>query len=296
MIVSVCMITYNHEKYIREAIESVIHQKTDFDFELVIGEDFSTDNTKRICQVYSEKHPQCIRLLNSEKNLGVIPNFIRTLKSCSGKYIAICEGDDYWINPFKLQKQVDFLENNTNYSLCFHDALILWDNKSKSPEYFCPPNQKETSIINDVINNWFVPSASIVFRGIYIKSFPDWLNNIYNGDYALLLLLASKGKLKYVNEVMSVYRKNDGALSAGIGKNYICINDQIIQLLNLFNDYSEFKYNPLIKKKIFKLKRERKYLSIRKKFPIYKYLNMQIWIRKTVDILNNILYKSENGY
>lgn len=122
---SICMIAYNHEKFISEAIESVLMQKTSFDYELVIGEDCSTDTTRKICLEYQQKYPEKIKLLLPEKNLGMMPNFIATLQSCTGKYIALCEGDDYWTDEHKLQKQVDFLEVNLEYAICFTDFNIL---------------------------------------------------------------------------------------------------------------------------------------------------------------------------
>jgi len=113
-LVSIICITYNHEPYIAEAIEGVLMQKCSFPIELVIGEDCSTDNTRKICEEYANKS-ELIKLLPTETNLGMMPNFIRTLQSCTGKYIAMCEGDDYWTDPLKLQKQVDFLEANAEY-------------------------------------------------------------------------------------------------------------------------------------------------------------------------------------
>ena len=96
VLVSVLIITYNHEKFISETIESALNQRTDFKFEIVIGEDFSTDKTREVCESYKKLNPEVINLLPSKKNWGVIPNFIRTHKECKGKYIALCEGDDYW--------------------------------------------------------------------------------------------------------------------------------------------------------------------------------------------------------
>jgi glycosyltransferase involved in cell wall biosynthesis len=293
-LLSVCLITYNHSKYIKTAIDSVLMQNINFSWELIIADDFSTDGTREILAKYKEEHPYLIKLILQEKNVGAAQNWIDLITTPSSKYIAYFEGDDYWIDPNKLQKQVSFLEKNPGYSICFHDSLMLWDDKSKPPKYFCPPDQKETSTIHDLINTWFVPSSSIVFRSKYLEPLPDWFRSIHNGDYALLLLLADKGEIKYFNEIMSIYRKGESAMSAGIGKNFILIDNKLIQLLTVFNDFSEFKYDSLIKKKIFKIKREIKYLSIRKKFPIYKYLNMQIWIKKTVNVLNNILHESEN--
>ena len=115
---SIVMITYNHEPYIRQAIEGVLMQETFFNIELVIGEDCSTDKTRSICEEYADKFPDKINLLPTEGNLGMMPNFMRTLEARTGKYIALCEGDDYWTDSLKLQKQLDFLEENEECVVC----------------------------------------------------------------------------------------------------------------------------------------------------------------------------------
>ena len=117
--VSVCMITYNHESYIHQAIEGVLTQNTTFPYKLVIGEDYSADGTRKICQEYANLYPDKIDLLPSSSNLGMQRNFSRTLNVCTGKYIALCEGDDYWTDPMKLQKQIDILENENHIGKSF---------------------------------------------------------------------------------------------------------------------------------------------------------------------------------
>ena len=121
------MITYNHERFIAQAIEGVVMQKTQFSYELVIGEDCSTDNTRVIAESYVRKYPDIIRLLPAEKNLGIWANGLRTLKECKGKYLAFCEGDDYWTSPEKLAKQVEMLEKHPGYSICFHNVLVQYE-------------------------------------------------------------------------------------------------------------------------------------------------------------------------
>ena len=269
-LVSICIITYNHEKFIASAIESVLMQKTTFDFEIVLGEDYSTDRTREICIEYKKKFGDKIKLLLNDKNLGVIPNFVKTLSACTGKYVALCEGDDYWTDPFKLQKQIDFLESNSAYSLCFHDAVVLWDDKSHQPEYFCTNDQKATATIYDVINKWFVPTASMVFRAELIKPLPEWFQDIYNGDYALDMLLANKGPIGYLKDVMSVYRKSDSSLSRNIGKNYQFVGNQKIKLLNYFNSYTDFKYNYAIETQIKNLEKEMKIYKSKIYYKLYK--------------------------
>jgi len=295
-LVSVCCITYKHKPYIRDTIEGFLMQKTTFPIEIIIHDDASTDGTADIIREYEQKYPEIIKPIYQKENQwskGIRPSPTYVWPKAHGKYIALCEGDDYWTDPYKLQKQVDFLEGNPEYSLCFHDAIVLWEDKSQPPKYFCSKDQKETSTIEDVIEKWFIPSASMVFRKDAIMPLPEWFANIYNGDWALQLLLADKGKIKYLNEVMSVYRKNMGALSAGIGRNNIYVNTEKIKLLNYFNEYSNFKYSKLINKVIIKFEKEIKTLILNRKMPFLKYFNINVWIRKTIFLLNEILYKNK---
>jgi RimJ/RimL family protein N-acetyltransferase/glycosyltransferase involved in cell wall biosynthesis len=284
-VVSVFVMAYNQEQFIAQALEGIIMQKTNFDFDIVVGEDCSTDNTRNIVLEYANKYPGKFKLLLHEHNVGAMANQIAILNACTGKYIAMCEGDDYWTDQNKLQKQIDFLESNPEFSLCFHNALVKHDGVEGKDHLFCDENVKEVTIIEDVIAKWYIPSVAMVFRKDLISSFPDWLKSIYNGDYALQLLLAYRGKVEYINEVMSVYRKNAGALSVGIGKNFVFVNNKIIELFKYFNIHSNFIYSDNIEKRILQIEKENRYLEIRKKYPVYKYLNTEIWISKIKSII-----------
>ena len=244
-LVSICMITYNHEKYIAKAIEGVLLQKTAFAIELVIGEDRSTDDTRPICLTYKNKYPDIIKLRLLDHNIGAIPNFIENLKACSGKYIALCEGDDYWTNPYKLQKQVEFLEANKDYSLCFHNALVKYEGQNIEDKLFWQDNFKNSIAIEDVIEKNYMPTASIVFRSDDLK-IPLWFNYIYNGDYALQLLLATQGKIKYLNEVMCVYLKQPRGFNATMRQEMI-LRHRII-LMAYFDSYTDFEYHDCIER------------------------------------------------
>ena len=247
MNVSIAMITYNHERYIREAIQGVLTQRNAYRSEIVIGEDFSTDSTRTICEEYAMKHPDIVRLMPTDRNLGAIPNFIRTLKACTGQYIAFCEGDDYWTDPYKLQKQVDFMEANPQFSLCFHNALLIDEGRNRAPKEMCHPGQKSSCDLEDAIAGMGIATASILFRRKWLQ-IPEWLHQIYNGDYAMLLLMAEKGKIGYINEVMSVYRRQSGGLNAKMKQSMI--TQQQILLLSYFNMHSRFHYNELIRRRI----------------------------------------------
>ncbi len=288
-LVSISCITYNHENFIREALDGFLMQKTTFAFEIIIHDDASHDRTAKIIQEYEVRFPNIIFPIYQSENQyskGINPGNQIIIPKCRGKYIAICEGDDYWTDPYKLQKQVDFLEANPGFSLCFHNSFIKHEGLKGKDRLFCKNIVNEITDIKDVIETWYIPSASMVFRNELISPLPDWFNDIYNGDYALHLLLAHKGKIKYFNEVMSVYRKNSGALSGGVAKNFIYVNNEIIKLLNYFDIYSHYVYNDNIKKRILVIEKENSYLRIRNKYPIYKYFNKGIWISKIKSILN----------
>lgn len=243
-LVSVCMITYAHEEFIREAIDSIVAQKTNFKFEIIIGEDCGPDNTRDICIEYQQQYPDLIRLNLQQNNVGSQNNFVDTLNMCQGKYIAICEGDDYWIDPLKLQKQVDFLERNPDFSLCAHISDILEFGTLIKGE----SNTNDEFDIYDIINqNWGIMTASILFRSDSLEK-PDWYRKVINGDYALQLLISSKGKVKVLSESMSVYRRHPGGISMKL-KPFVQTS-WLIYLLFEFNNYSNKKYNKEILQKI----------------------------------------------
>lgn len=131
-LVSVCIITYNQQEIIGNVLDYILSQEVDFDYEVVVGEDCSKDNTDIVCKEYKKAHPDKINLILNEKNLGLIENFKNTISQCTGKYIAICAGDDFWINPQKLQKQVSFLEKHPDFSMCSCEAFYTSVNHKKN--------------------------------------------------------------------------------------------------------------------------------------------------------------------
>lgn len=212
--VSVLLITYNHEKFIEEAIESILMQKTNFKFELIIGEDCSTDNTRNIVEKYKEKYPDKIVLSLQEKNGGTSRNIRASLKKCQGEYIALLEGDDYWIDENKLQKQVDFLDNNPDCTLCGHGYKryyeetkeffgdIEYENEKFSLEDFLKED------IANVQNRFHIRTLTRIFRKTALtESFVD-LENVILWDYVLEVILLRSGNGAYLKEIMGVYRVN----------------------------------------------------------------------------------------
>lgn len=212
-LVSICMISYNHEPYIAQAIESVLMQVGDFSIELVIGEDFSKDRTRAICLEYEGKYPDKIRLLKRNSNVGASINFVDTLQNCHGKYVAILEGDDYWTDRFKLQKQVNFLEANSSFSMCFHDVEDLYADGKFGQATYCSGLGKDTFDIYDETAFVNIPTLSVLFRNRVFK-LPNDFTEMAIGDWPLFMLLSEKGDFKYLDEVMGVYRKHQGGVNS----------------------------------------------------------------------------------
>ncbi|MCG7281468.1 glycosyltransferase [Chryseobacterium taklimakanense] len=213
--VSVVMISYGHEKYIAEAIRGVFMQKTSFPVELLIANDCSPDNSDQIIRETIQSAPEniTVRYTRHEKNLGMMPNFIWALEQAQGKYIALCEGDDYWIAENKLQMQVDFLVNNSDISLLFHDSEIVYEGTSENFSYHIPESRYYTE--NELLTQWLVPTASVIFRkkDVYFAIEKLKNPNYYFGDIVLFLSLLKRGKLYGMNKKMSTYRINPNGAS-----------------------------------------------------------------------------------
>lgn len=241
--ISVCMITYNHEKFIAQAIESALAQKIDSDYEIVIGEDYSTDKTREIIMKYQKENPDKIRVIYNEKNLGMMSNFINTLNACTGKYIALCEGDDYWTDQNKLQKQVDFLEANPDFAICHHNMQIIFEDGRRS--YLSNlPSQKSITTINDLAKGSYIYTASCVFRNGLIKEFPIWYKDSPFGDLPLHMLNAQYGKIKYISDVMGVYRIHTGGIWGT--KDSICRYEKEVEAIDLIKNYFTPKINKIL--------------------------------------------------
>ena len=214
-LLSVCLITYNHVKYIEQAIEGVLMQQTDFSFDLIIADDFSIDGTREIVINYKKKYPALIKLILQQKNVGAAQNWIELITTPSAKYIAYFEGDDYWTDPLKLQKQVDFLEANNDYAICFHRVHELRTGEDIRLSTLNNSTEEETYTVEDLAVDNFIHTPSVIFRNDLIKKFPDWFVDSPVGDYPLHMLNARFGKIKYFPECMAVYRRHENGIWGG---------------------------------------------------------------------------------
>lgn len=210
---SVCMITYMQEMYLEKAIEGILIQEINFEIELVISDDHSTDKTENIVKFFMEQNPKgnWIKYFRQEKNIGMIPNFEYALNQCSGKYIATCEGDDYWTDPFKLQKQVDLLEANSDVVLCYHPVNVLFPDGRLERDYLFEDlvNKSESNIYDLATLGNYIHTPSVVFRNV-LDGYPGKIKESPVGDYFLWMVLAQHGKIKKLQDVMAVYRYGVG--------------------------------------------------------------------------------------
>jgi glycosyltransferase involved in cell wall biosynthesis len=240
MKVSILMVTYNHENFIAQAIESVLMQNVDFEYEIVIGEDCSTDKTRQIVIDFQKKYPDKIRLLLPDSNLGAHTNAIDTYRACQGQYIALLEGDDYWLSPDKLKKQVDFLDKNLGCVICFTNALILQEDSPTDSKVFLRDHAKISSIENLLFSN-FISTPSVMYRNGLIQEFPDWYTKQSMGDWTSYILLAEYGKIGYINEVMSAYRIHSGGTWSSKPREYQLT--ETIRMLKTVKSYFAEKDN-----------------------------------------------------
>lgn len=230
--VSVCVLSYNHEKYLRDCLEGIVMQRTTFPIEAWVHDDASTDKSQEIIKEYQQRYPEIIKPIlqtenqYSKKEGSILKRFV--FPKCTGKYIALCEGDDYWTDPYKLQKQVDFMDTHPDYVACFHNAYVQ---SGKHRVLFNSLIENHYPAMEDIITRrWFIATASLLYRNIHIE-FPEWQKNVISGDYLLELLLAREGKFYYMDDVMSVYRKEGQGISTIMNANMPKMYDGLIYLM-----------------------------------------------------------------
>jgi glycosyltransferase involved in cell wall biosynthesis len=282
-LVSVVMITYNHEKFIAEAIEGVLMQEVDFEVELIIADDCSPDKTEEIVKKYIENHPKgnWIKYTKHRQNTGMMPNFIWALQQTKGEYIALCEGDDYWTDSDKLKTQFEFLNKNFSNSAYMHRVKYLYNTPEivKNNKLSAGYDEYKNCSVEEVLQYKIDGTSSILFRKLVLTEIPAFFYKIKNGDTALFALCALKGPIYFNPKVMSVYRVHSGGITQAShfsGLNYI---SQTNTFLNLFDEFTKHKYYQIIHhskviflKECFKII-ETDNLTKLKYFILFKYYN-----------------------
>lgn len=216
LMVTIRCTVFNHERYLRECLDGFVMQKTNFRFEAIVHDDASTDGSAAIIKEFAEKYPDIIKpILETENQYSKQDGSLGRImdESCHGKYIAFCEGDDYWTDPLKLQKQIDFLESHPDYSLCFHNAVIHWEDGRTEDSVFSNVEDREYTAV-EIFEKWTIPTASVVIR--YNNDYKEWrsragLNKKFcYGDIICFLSASKCGKLYGMSDIMSIYRKQEG--------------------------------------------------------------------------------------
>jgi len=213
MKVSVAMIAYNHAPFVEQALESVLAQRADFDWEIVFGEDCSPDGTREIVQRIAAAHPQRIRLLLPEENLGMNRNFATTIGACTGEYVAICEGDDFWIDPEKLQRQAGYLDTHPHCATCFARSEVVNERGENVPAPSPIRVVQPEYTLEDFLERKFHPrTCTVMFRRGLFGAFPDWFYDMPGGDFPMHVLNGTHGKFGFIDCVMSAYRIHPGGI------------------------------------------------------------------------------------
>lgn len=286
IMVSINCITYNQEKYISKAIESFLMQKTKFSYEIFIHDDASTDNTANIIREYEKKYPDLIKAIYQKENQyskGTRMFNIITQQAL-GKYIAFCEGDDYWTNPYKLQEQVDYMESHPECTLCVHNVKMVNTKEGFIDNVMKANNGNRFFTSEEVIsgggelfgtNSMFCPTD-------VLKCIPEFYFRAPVGDYPIAIYLALKGKVYYIDKIMSAYRI--GSELSWVksvfsdGNKQIELYYRIIEMLKLVNKYSEYKYDNVINETI--LIKEFNILLLQKKYDELKKDKFKVIYRK----------------
>lgn len=260
-IVSICCKTYNHEKYIADALDSFLMQEASFPYEIIVHDDASTDRTAEIIREYERKYPGIVKPIYQKENkyskgIKITQEYI--VPNIKGIYVATCEGDDFWTDKYKLQKQVDFLDKHKDYTMCFHKVRVVDTNKKDLGRYKGLTNKGSKKIgVVEAAKGGIVHVSSIVIRSdFYSKTRPIWIKESIHGgyDYASALYMVAEGKIYYFDEIMSAYRSGvENSMMTNFKTNYSKDNDikyhtNRIETLKMADEYYEFKFNDAIEK------------------------------------------------
>jgi len=248
-IVSVCLQTYQHKNYIKKCLDGILMQEVKGKIEVLVGEDESTDGTREICVEYAKRYPEEVKLsLLSRKNVIYISgrpsgrfNMLNNLSKAKGKFVALCEGDDVWTNPHKLQKQIDFLEKHSDYAMVFHKIVDQYaEKKVKRFDNL----QKNRFATGDLLKRGIIPTSTILFRNGLVKNFPNWFKKVYVGDWPLTILLSLHGDAYYLDKDFALSHRDGSGVWSGSNKGFRLTGKY--NMYGILYKHLPMQYRPLI--------------------------------------------------
>jgi glycosyltransferase involved in cell wall biosynthesis len=248
-LVSICCVTYNHERFIRDCLDGFIRQQTNFPFEVLIHEDASTDSTADIIREYEEKYPQLFRCVYQTENQFLKQNVLLNIlfKMAKGRYIALCEGDDYWIDPSKLQKQVDILRSDSGCILTFHNTLDITPEAS-TPKY--SQGLKDRFYIKDFVNFFYARTVSMMFRNPE-QELPSQFQYMRVADWPIAIWLMQFGSARYIPDVMAAYRIHNAGIYTRLSSSKKAI--QVYESFRLLSQAMSKEHRPIVAEKLYEL-------------------------------------------
>jgi glycosyltransferase involved in cell wall biosynthesis len=282
-VLAVCLITYNHGRYIHQAIESILMQQVNFSWELIIADDCSTDDTRKVLKDYKEKHPDFIHLILQSRNVGPAQNWMDLVTYSKAKYIAYLEGDDYWADPLKLQKQVDFLESNPSFSMCFHNVDVVNGEDDTFVRSLIEEKNQRNRSSYELVRGCLIHPNSVVYRNTI--TFPPETIKAINGDTFLFALLAEHGDAGFINDIKpSIYRVHQGGIWSA--KSLLRRNKDALDSLNLIKRNVSNKFSKVINLRILRIYKQILRNSLREKkysdFALYGLKAMQFFVRSGI--------------
>ena len=217
--VSVLVVTYNHARFVHQALDGALAQQLPQPFEILISEDCSTDGTREIVQEYADCHPHLVRLLLSERNLRSNEVVARGFRAARGRYIALLDGDDYWTSDDKLRAQKAFLDARPNLTICFHNVQVVDGHSQESGRLWNAPDQPEVSGLHELLRGNFIATSSVVYRRAAVAEIPAWYDGFFPvTDWPLHILYAREGRIGYLDRTLGAYRLHAGGLFSTLGE------------------------------------------------------------------------------
>jgi glycosyltransferase involved in cell wall biosynthesis len=244
-LVSILVPTYNHAQFIEDCLNGIFNQICDFEYEVIMCDDASLDATVQIAKNFEQEQKPKIKGIFREQNIGMNANVLDGLRKCAGTYIALCEGDDYWTDSRKLQEQVNFMNSNPEFSICFHPVQII--DFTTGEMAITNQSTAEITTINELAQGNYIHTASALLRN-YNSEYPGWMMQTTTPDYGLFMLNAQLGPIKMIKDVMAVYRKHDTGIWSQLKD--LDMREKIVSYLMLMKDKFDMSTNQTLQERL----------------------------------------------